>query len=54
MFKIPESHENFCLSKKEHDDETVGLINPKNIVCSFCKKVLIPKGKAIKEVKYVR
>jgi hypothetical protein len=41
------------LSKKEHDDETVGQTNYKNIVCSFCKKILVPKGNAIKEAKYV-
>lgn len=42
MYKIPETHENFSLSKKEHDDQTIGFNNERNIVCTFCKKILIP------------
>ena len=33
MFKIPETHEGFTLSKKEHDDESIGITNYKNVVC---------------------
>lgn len=36
MFRIPDSHDNFSLSKKEQDDQTIGLVNPKPIVCKFC------------------
>lgn len=53
MFKIPETHENFSLSKKEHDDQTIGFPNERNLVCPFCKKVVVPQGLAIKEAKYV-
>ncbi len=53
MYKIPETHENFCLSKKDHDDATIGLRNDKNLMCPFCKNLIIPKGNAIKVEKYV-
>ena len=48
MFKIPETHLNFQLSKKDQDDMTVGLPNPRHIECKFCKKTLIPEGLALK------
>eukprot|EP00347_Sterkiella_histriomuscorum_P005330 403357024 len=53
MYKIPETHENFSLSKKEHDDQTIGLRNERHLVCTFCKKILVQQGNAIKVAKYV-
>ena len=53
MFKIPETHADFHLSKKELDDQTVGLQNERHIICKFCKKVLIPEGLAVKVFKNV-
>ena len=53
MLRIPESHLNFQLSKKEQDDHTVGLPNPRHIVCKFCKNILIPEGCATKVFKNV-
>ncbi len=53
MYKIPETHENFTLSKKEHDDQTIGQTNERHLVCTFCKKILIAQGDAVKVAKYV-
>lgn len=53
MIKIPESHIGFQLSKKEQDDQTVGLTNPRHIVCNFCKRILVPEGCAMKVFKNV-
>lgn len=53
MFKIPETHIDFQLSKKELDDVTVGYNNERNIICKFCKKVLIPEGLSVKVFKHV-
>ena len=44
MLRIPETHENFSLSKKEQDDQTIGLVNPRHLVCPFCKIIILPKG----------
>lgn len=54
MFKIPDTHLGFQLSKKEQDDMTVGLPNPRHIVCQFCKNILVPQGCAVKTFKNVR
>ena len=53
MFKIPETHQGFSLSKKEQDDVTVGLPNQRHVVCTFCKRILIPEGCAFKVFKNV-
>ena len=37
MMGIPETHDNFSLSKKDQDDQTIGFPNPKAIICKFCK-----------------
>jgi len=54
MLRIPETHINFSLSKKELDDETVNYPNPRHICCKFCKAILIPEGLALKVFKNVR
>lgn len=53
MLRIPESHINFSLSKKELDDESVNYPNPRHICCKFCKNILIPEGLALKVFKNV-
>lgn len=32
---------------------TVGLPNPRHVMCKFCKNILIPEGLAVKQVKNV-
>lgn len=54
MTKIPDSHQGFQLSKRDQDDETVGIANVRHIICKFCKKILIPEGCAMKIFKDVR
>ena len=53
MLRIPSSHVDFSLSKKELDDETVNYPNPRHICCTFCKSILIPEGLALKVFKNV-
>ena len=45
---ISEAHENFTLDKKMEDDPSMGLPNPRHIICQFCEVILIPDGNAIK------
>ena len=45
---VSEAHENFTLDKKMEDDPTIGLPNPRHIICQFCEVILIPDGNAIK------
>jgi hypothetical protein len=53
MLKIPDSHINFSLSKKQLDDNTVNYPNPAHVCCKFCKSILIPEGLALKVFKDV-
>jgi hypothetical protein len=51
MFRIPDTHDNFTLSKKEHDDQTIGFANPKPIICKFCRMQILGKNQASKIAK---
>ena len=50
---ISEAHENFTLDKKMEDDPTIGLENPRHIICNFCEVILIPDRNAVKVAKEV-
>ena len=50
---ISEAHEDFTLDKKMEDDPTVGLPNPRHIICQFCEVILIPDNNAVKISKEV-
>jgi len=50
---VSSQHENFTLDKKEDHDQTIGLINNRNILCQFCHLLLIPEANAVKVNKNV-
>jgi len=53
MVEVPESHENFSLSKREQDDITIGHPNRVNLLCPNSYLLIAPKGTAIKVQKNV-
>ena len=45
---ISEEHEMFQMDKKYEDDPTLGMPNPKHLLCQLCEVVIIPEMYAVK------